>query len=85
MPEKLQKSENPEFKTDESNDDNFIKISGIIERKIEQKNPPNEIRSFRLICPQCNEVIIKNQNENNIPGIQCPNCKTYLKFEGFAD
>ena len=84
MPEKLQKSENPELKTDESDYDNFIKISGIIERKIEQKNPPNVIRSFRLICPQCNEVIIKNQNENNISRIQFPNCKTYLKFEGFT-
>ena len=51
MPEKLQKSEDPEFKTDGGNDDNFIKISGVIERKLEQ----------------------------------CPNCKTYPRFEVFTD
>ena len=40
MPEKLQKSEDPEFETDSDNHDNFIKISGVIERKLEQ-------------CPNC--------------------------------
>ncbi len=85
MSEKLQKSEDPEFGTDEGNDDNFIKISGVIERKIEQKNPPDEIRAFRLICPQCNEIIMKNQQKRKISGIQCPNCKIFLKFDGISN
>lgn len=82
MSEKLQKSEDPEFETDEGKDDNFIKISGVIERKIEQKNPPDEIRAFRLICPQCNEIIMKNQPKKKISGIFCPSCKAFLKFDG---